>query len=328
MAVALVAFISPVMKTAVPDNAGPTVPGTGCPSFPPDTVWNTPVTNLPVDTKSANWLAAMDASSTYLHPDYGPSGDPSVPYGMPWTVVTPKTPLTKVNFLYASQSDKGPYPFTAGTPIEGGPSSTGDRHAIMVNSTTCELYELWDARYALGGPSAGSGATWDLRSNALRPAGWTSADAAGLPILPLLVTYDQVKSGDLDHAIRVTAQCTQASYLWPARHEAGQAGSGCPPMGARFRMDAAFSLPASKCSAFCQTVLRTMKTFGLIVADNGSNWFFQGTADTRWTYEEVDQLKQIPASAFQAVDESCLQVAPNSAQAYQPGTPAYSSHCG
>jgi hypothetical protein len=132
----------------------------------------------------------------------------------------------------------------------------------------------------------------------------------------------------MDHAIRVTAACTQESYLWPARHEAGQADRNCPPMGARLRLDARFRLAAAVCSTFCQTVVRTMKTYGLIVADNGSNWFFQGTADTRWTYDQVDQLKQIPASAFQVVDESCLRVRGNSAEAYQPGTPAYRARCG
>jgi hypothetical protein len=332
MGVALSVVILPTAGPGPPGETvrggGVAIPGTACPSFPADAVWNTPVTGLPVNAKSAEWLAAMKASSAYLHPDYGPSGDPSSPYGMPWTVVTPKTPLTRVSFIYASESDKGPYPFSAATPIEGGIGSTGDRHAIMVNSSTCELYELWDAHYTAARPSAGSGATWDLKSDALRPAGWTSADAAGLPILPLLVNYDEVSSGALDHAVRVTAQCTQRSYIWPARHEAGEPNAGCPPMGARFRMRPGFSLPGNQCSAFCQTVLRSMKTYGLIVADNGSNWYFQGTADTRWTYEQVDQLKRIPASAFQAVDESCLQLRPGSAQAYQPGTRAYAGRCG
>jgi hypothetical protein len=132
----------------------------------------------------------------------------------------------------------------------------------------------------------------------------------------------------MDHAIRFTAQCTQESYLWPARHEAGQTGTSCPPMGARFRLNASFTLPTSECSAFCQTVLTTMKTYGLILADNGSNWYFQGTGDTRWSYTEVDQLKQIPASQFVAVDESCLMINPNSGQAQQPGTPTYAQSCG
>jgi len=307
---------------------GPTLPGTSCPSFPADSVWNTPITTLPVNADSATWLAAMDASSTFLHPDYGPSGNPKVPYGIPWTIVTNSTPTTTIKFQYASQSDKGPYPFTATTAIEGGQDATGDRHAIMVNSSTCTLYELWHARYKTSGSTAGSGAIWTLTSNQLRPAGWTSADAAGLPILPLLVNYNEVGSGAMDHAIRVTAECTQESYIWPARHEAGQADANCPPMGARFRLDATFSLPASECATFCQTVVTAMKTYGLIVADNGSNWYFQGTMDTRWTDNQVDQLKQIPASAFEAVDESCMQVSANSAEAYQPGTAAYESQCG
>jgi hypothetical protein len=308
-------------------STGTVLPGTTCPVFPADNVWNTDISGLPVDPNSATWLASMDSATTDLHPDYGPSGDPSVPYGIPYQVVSPSTPLVNITFEYADQSDPGPYPFSASTPIEGGSESTGDRHAIMVNPATCTLYELWDAYYSPSGSTAGSGAIWDLGSNALRPAGWTSADAAGLPILPGLVNYDEVASGTMDHAIRFTAQCTQEAYIWPARHEAGQADPACPPMGARFRLDADFSLPASSCDAMCQTVLTTMKDYGLILADNGSNWFFQGVADTRWTDTEVDELKQIPASAFQAVDESCLMVNPNSGEALQPGTTAYHQSC-
>jgi hypothetical protein len=266
----------------------------------------------------------MDSSTTLLHPDYGPSGE-SLPYGMPWQIVSPTQSLLHLNFTYASESDAGPYPLSASTPIEGG----SDRHALMVNPSTCTLFELWDTQYnAHGTSTAGSGAIWSLESNALRPAGWTSADAAGLPILPGLVNYGEVASGSMDHAIRFTAECSEEAYIWPARHQAGQQDSSCPPMGARFRLSATFHLPASECSAMCQTVLATMKTYGLILADNGSNWYFQGTADTRWTYDEVDQLKQIPASAFVAVDESCLMVSSNSGEAYQPGTSAYETHCG
>jgi len=197
------------------------------------------------------------------------------------------------------------------------------------SSAPCTLFETYDTSYhASGRATDGSGATWNLRSNALRPAGFTSADAAGLPILPGLVNYNEVAAHAMDHAIRFTADCTQESYLWPARHEAGQNDSSCPPMGARFRLDASFTLPASQCSAFCQTVLTTMKTYGLILADNGSNWYFQGTADTRWTYTDVDQLKAIPADQFVAVDESCLMVSPNSGLALQPGTAAYQAKCG
>jgi hypothetical protein len=303
------------------------LPGTECPMFPADNAWNSNISGLPVEPRSASWLASMNSSSTFLHPDFGPSGDPSTPYGIPYEVVSPTQPLVNVSFQYSGESDPGPYPFSASTPIEGGPGSTGDRHAIMVDPSTCKLYELWDASYSSSGSTAGSGAIWNLNSDALRPAGWTSADAAGLPILPGLVNYDEASSGAMDHAIRFTAQCTQKSYLWPARHQAGQANSSCPPMGARFRLDATFSLPASSCDALCQTVLTTMKTYGLILADNGSNWYFQGIADTRWTYGDVDALKKIPASAFQAVDESCLMVNPNSGQALQPGTSGYAASC-
>jgi len=325
LAVVAGAVISAFPGGADAQSGGTVLPGTQCPAFPADNVWNTPVTGLPVAADSATWLVSMDASSAFLHPDYGPSGKKKKPYGIPWQIVSPSQPLISVRFRYASESDPGPYPLSASTPIEGG----SDRHAIMVNPATCTLFELYDTRYhGTKKSKAGSGATWDLNSDALRPAGWTSADAAGLPILPGLVNYDEVSSGTMDHAIRFTAQCTQQAFVWPARHEAGQDDTDCPPMGARFRLTAGFSLPATQCSAMCQTVVTTMKTYGLILADNGSNWYFQGTADARWTDTEVDQLKQIPASAFVAVDESCLMVSANSGQAYQPGTTGYTDSCG
>ena len=314
--------------TPTAPGAGPVLPGTSCPIFPADDVWNTPVTGLPVDRHSAAWLAHMAAGSTFLHPDYGPGGGAS-PYGIPWEI-TPRHPtFVHLHFLYGDESDRGPYPFSVRTPIEGGAGSTGDRHALMVDPSTCVLYELYDAHYRPGeGSTAGSGAIWNLRSNRLRPAGWTSADAAGLPILPGLVNYDEVTSGHIDHAIRFTAQTTSTRYIWPARHEAGAtANPGYPPMGARFRLKPGFKLPASRCFRACQVVIEAMKTYGLILADNGSNWFFQGTADRRWTYTMVDQLKAIPASAFQAIDESCLMISPNSGQARQPGTTVYRRAC-
>jgi hypothetical protein len=310
--------------------AGARLPGTACPAFPRDSVWNTPVTGLPVDRRSTAWLAHMAAGSTFLHPDYGPAGGGARPYGLPWQVTSPHPAFVRIRFQYASESNRGPYPFSARTPIEGGPHATGDRHALMVDPATCVLYELYDARYrAHGRSTAGSGAIWSLRSNRLRPAGWTSADAAGLPILPGLVNYDEVRSGHIDHAIRFTAQTTSTRYLWPARHEAGATGNpGYAPMGARFRLKPGFNLPRSRCARACRVVLAAMKTYGLILADNGSNWYFQGTADRRWTDTMVDQLKQIPAAAFQAVDERCLMLRPGSGQARQPGTAAYRRACG
>jgi len=310
-------------------DVGTVLPGTRCPAFPANNVWNTPITGLPVDSHSAQWLRSMAAGTTYLHPDYGPGGGAS-PYGIPWQITPPHPRLTKVRFMYDDQSNPGPYPFSASTPIEGGRRATGDRHALMVDPTTCRLYELYDAHYHPDNRStAGSGAIWNLESNHLRPAGWTSADAAGLPILPGLVNYDEVMSGHIDHAIRMTAQLTDAKYIWPARHEAGAATNpNYPPMGARFRLSASFRLPPSKCARPCQVVIQAMKTYGLILADNGSNWFFQGTTDRRWTYTMVDQLKQIPASAFQAVNESCLMLNPNSGQALQARTTARKRACG
>jgi len=217
-----------------------------------------------------------------------------------------------VRFLYADESDPGPYPFDARTPIEGG----SDRHAIMVERGTCRLYELYDARWNGGDPRAGSGAIWDLDSNALRPDGWTSADAAGLPIFPGLVRWDEVKAGAITHAIRFTAECTNASHIWPARHDAGVNDQSCPPMGARFRLSKSFDL--SGFSPKARVILRAMKRYGLILADNGSDWFFQGTVDRHWHNRLLDQLKAVPASAFEAVDESACIVKPNSGRAACP----------
>jgi hypothetical protein len=320
--------VASTVAEAAAGGHGPSFPGTACPAFPSNNVWNTPITGLPVNRRSGAWLAHMAASSTFLHPDYGPGGGAN-PYGIPWQITPPHARFVRVHFLYADQSDRCLYPFSAKTPIEGGADATGDRHALMVDPATCVLYELYDARYhPAGNSTAGSGAIWNLRSKGLRAAGWTSADAAGLPILPGLVNYDEVMSGHIDHAIRFTAQTTSTSYVWPARHEAGSTSNASyPPMGARFRLKAGFTLPPSRCARPCQVVIQAMKTYGLILADNGSNWYFQGTTGRRWTYKMVDQLKQIPADAFQAVDERCLMVSPDSGQALQPRTPAYKKAC-
>jgi hypothetical protein len=236
---------------------GTTVPGApNCPMFPANNVWNTNISKLPVDSRSAAWLRSMDSASTYLHPDFGPDAG-GYPYGIPYTVVTSKHKTVKINFQYASESYRGRYPFGPDTPIEGGKNASGDRHAIMVNSTTCTLYELWEARYSASGSTAGSGAMWHLGSNALRPAGWTSADAAGLPILPGLLNYAQVRQAvatgqPITHAIRFTAEPTRAAYLWPARHDAStDRSANVPPMGARFRLKASFDV-----ARFCRNSQR------------------------------------------------------------------------
>jgi hypothetical protein len=291
--------------------AGTSPPGASCPVFPADNVWNTDISQLPVNANSNAWLGSMNAGSTNLHPDFGSSGDPSAPYGIPYAVVTDAHPKVPVTFQFADESDKGPYPFGPETPIEGGANATGDRHAIMVDSTSCTLYELYDARYATTGSTAGSGAIWNLTSDALRPAGWTSADAAGLPIFAGLLRPDEVAAGVITHAIRFTAVHTDTSYIWPARHQAGaRSDPTLPPMGARFRLKA--SVDTSSYSPATQAVLRAMQHYGLILADNGSNWFFQGSASNDWDPTTIAQLKTIPASAFEAVDESSLMVSPDS----------------
>jgi hypothetical protein len=193
--------------------------------------------------------------------------------------------------------------------MEGG----SDRHALIVERGTCRLYELFAASWNDGEPHAGSGAVFDLDANRLRPEGWTSADAAGLPILPGLVRWDEVKAGSIDHAIRFTVSCTTDAYVWPARHEAGVHDPDCPPMGARFRLKANFDLDGF--SARARTVLRAMQTYGLMLADNGSNWYFQGTRDGHWRNHLLDQLKTVPASAFEAVDVSGCMVDADSEQA-------------
>jgi hypothetical protein len=279
--------------------------------FPADNVLNTDISTLPVNAHSAQWLAGMGGATRLLHPDFGPSGDPSLPYGVPFTVVDGSHAKVTVGFQYAAESDPGPYPFGPDTPIEGGASSTGDRHALMLESDTCTVYELYDARYAPGAATAGSGAVYNLRSDALRPAGWTSADAAGLPIMPLLLRPDEVRAGRIGHAIRVTAASTDRSFLWPARHQAGSAANpALPPMGARLRLRAGVDI--SHFSAAARVVLTAFRHYGLIVADNGSNWYFQGSSDPSWDSALIGELKTIPAADFEAVDESALMADPNS----------------
>jgi hypothetical protein len=287
--------------------------GTHCSVFPSDNVWNTPIAKLPVSSRSAQWVKHI-GRGVDLHPDFGPSfGAQPVPYGIPIAVVSGHHRTVKVHFTYASESDHVRYPLGADTRIEGGKHASGDRHAIIVNRTTCTLYETFATRNTSHGWTAGSGATWSLGSNRLRPRGWTSADAAGLPILPGLLRWSEVKAGRVTHAIRFTAPVTSRHFLWPARHEAGSRSSlAYPPMGARFRLKAGF--PIGRYSRDTRVVLKAMKTYGLILADNGSPWFFQGATSSHWPSTMLDQLKTIPARAFQAVDESSLQRSPNSAR--------------
>lgn len=297
-----------VMTSGTVDAATRTLPGTSCPVFPTDSYWHADVRRLPVHPRNAAWKSHMSASSRRLHPDFGPAyGAQPVPYGIPITVVGGSHTKVGVRFTYASESDRVRYPLGSDTRIEGGWSADGDRHAVVVDRSTCRLYETFDTRRRNGRWYAGSGATWDLRSNRLRPRGWTSADAAGLPILPGLLRYDEVRAGHVDHAIRFTTNVTARRHIWPARHDAGSVDSTAyPPMGARFRLKASF--PTGRYRADTQVVLRAMKKHGLVLADNGSPWFFQGARSSSWPEGLLDQLKSIPASAFVAVDTRPLMI--------------------
>ena len=280
--------------------------------FPADNYWHARVDRLPVNRLSDQWMSRMH-SSINLHPDFGPSyGAQDVPYGIPITVVD-SAPRVPVTFDYASESDAVAYPLGDATLIEGGNASNGDRHAIVVDSATCTLFETWNTRKAREGWTAGSGAMWDLRSNALRPRTWSSADAAGLPILPGLLRWDEVSAGHVDHAIRFTTNITRRSFIWPARHQAGSTNDpSYPPMGARFRLAASY--PEAGHTREAIAVIQAMKQYGLVLADNGSPWYFQGTADEGWPPALIDELKGIPASAFEAVDTSGMKVSTDSAE--------------
>ncbi|NYJ02158.1 hypothetical protein HNR19_002856 [Nocardioides thalensis] len=278
-------------------------PLAGCDVFPDDNWWHADVSSLPVHDRSADWLSHM-STDVDLHPDFGGRR-----YGIPITVVGRDHRKVRVRFRYADESDRVRYPLGRDTRIEGG----GDRHAIVVDRGRCRLYETWATRKRDGRWYAGSGAVFDLDSNALRPDGWTSADAAGLPILPGLLRWSEVKNDTIDHAIRFTTDVTAEHYLWPARHEAGTKSLAWPPMGARFRLDPDYD--ASDLGAAARRVVEALQTYGLVLADNGSPWFFQGERNRSWPGALLDDLKTIPASAFEAVDTSCLKVDPDEATA-------------
>jgi S-layer homology domain len=263
-----------------------------CPLFPASNVWNRRVDHLPVAADSATLITTIGANED-LHPDFGEY----LGYGIPLNVVGSVTPRSAVTFDYGDESDAGPYPIPGAPRIEGG----SDRHLLMWDVEACMLYELFAARRTSAGWRAGSGAIWDLTSNALRPDGWTSADAAGLPILPGLVRYDEVAAGAIEHAIRFTAPVTRSAHIYPARHHAG-AGSGAslPPMGLRVRLKASFDV--GDFSPRMQVILVAMQRYGMILADNGSPWFFTGTSDIRWDDDELNELKSLRGSDFEVVD--------------------------
>jgi len=287
----------------------------GCPILPPDDIWNVRVDELPVDPRSDDFVQAIGAG-VGVHPDFGTVYE-GAPIGIPFVVVPGSQPRLPVDFLYDDESDPGPYPIPPDPPIEGGATSDGDRHVLIVDRDACRLYELFDARPVAGGSrwSAGSGAVFDLRSHALRRDGWTSADAAGLPILPGLVRYEEVAAGAIHHALRFTAPDTRSDHVWPARHDASDLSAArFPPMGQRFRLRADFDL--SGFSPQVRVILRALQTYGMMLADNGSAWFISGAPDPRWDDDTlVTELRRVKGRDFEAVDVSSLLVDADSGRA-------------
>lgn len=285
--------------------------GGACGFAPPDSYWTADVRGLPVHSRSAAYVANIGLDRV-VHPDFGSGTYAGGPIGIPYVDVAGSQPKVGVSFRYSSESDPGPYPIPANPPIEGGPSSSGDRHVLVRDTSNCVLYELFDAHPNANGTwQAGSGAVFDLRSNDLRPAGWTSADAAGLPVLPGLVRYDEVAAGRIDHAVRITVPRSDRSYVWPARHQAGAADdANLPPMGLWLRLKSTADLSGLDPQA--RIVAEAMQKHGVIVSDNGSPWFLSGTPDPRWDNDDLRTLRTLHGSDFEALDPSSLIVDPNS----------------
>jgi hypothetical protein len=271
----------------------------GCQIFPADNPWNRDISNLPVNANSAAYINSI-GSVKGLHPDFGANDQ----YGIPYNLADNSTKKYSVVFDYADESDKGPYPIPDRPAIEAG----SDQHLLVLQKDECKLYELYDATLNTdrgAGWTAGSGAIWDLKSDALRPDGWTSADAAGLPILPGLVRYDEVNAGVINHAIRFTAPKTQRAYIHPATHFASSStDAALPPMGLRVRLKASYDI--SKLPPQAKVIATAMEKYGMILADNGSSWFFQGAYSPGWNDDDLNTLKNIPGSAFEAVDTGAL----------------------
>ncbi|MCX5659509.1 MAG: hypothetical protein NTW19_07270 [Planctomycetota bacterium] len=291
-------------RAAAPPDSQPASPTLATPQgdlaiFPPDNPWNADVRALPVHPRSRDYLASIGLDKG-LHADFGTVWN-GAPCGIPYVIVGNDTPRVKVVFEYADESDPGPYPIPADPPIEGGAASKGDRHIIIIDAPRRTLYELYRAVKTPQGWTAGSGAIFDLTSNAMRPAGWTSADAAGLPIFPGLVRYDEVmEKGEIRHALRFTAAKTQRAYVAPARHFASKSTDPrLPPMGLRVRLRADFDM--TNFPPPCRVILRGLQRHGMILADNGSDWFISGAPDPRWNDEFLSQLRRVKGTDFEAI---------------------------
>jgi hypothetical protein len=269
----------------------------GCTVFPASNAWNKDISKAKVNPKSAQWVASVGLNGN-LHADFG--SDPS--YGIPYQVVPSTQPKVRITYTaYGEESDKGPFPIPAKAKVEAG----GDGHVLVLQKGSCKLYELYNARKSGAGWKADSGAVFDLKSNKLRPAGWTSADAAGLPVLPGLVRPDEIAKGFIDHALRFTVSRTQRGWIPPARHFASSStNANLPPMGARFRLKASFSLKGYHGDALI--ILKALKKYGMIVADNGSNWFISGATWPGWNDDDLNQLKHVPGAAFEVVQTGAV----------------------
>src|SRR3954454_3216020 len=289
---------------ATPAASRPLPSAPKCRIFPASNPWNRRVDRLPV-TKSSAAVVRSIGLDTGLHADFGSGLWDGGPIGIPITVVGAAQKKSPVRFDYADESDRGPYPIPANVKIEGGPKSDGDRHALIVDRSSCRLYELYALRHGAAGWTAGSGAIWSLRSNKLRPAGWTSADAAGLPITPGLARWDEAARGTIDHALRFTVERTRKAYVYPARHYASDSTDpSLPPMGLRVRLKASFPIAGYPRQA--RIVLTALKRYGMIVADNGSNWYISGAPDPHWSYDQLHTLGRVTGSNFEVVDTSKL----------------------
>ncbi len=306
VAVAAIATVDrPATVGQVADRVTPPGPRVGgCTVFPPDNWWNRNVASDPLHPDSARIIAKIQSvGGDNLHPDFGENPD----YGIPFVVVPVGQPLVPITYdAYGDESDPGPFPVPLDAPVEGGTAANGDRHVIALRSDTCELFELYRSFQSGGGWIADSGARFNLRSNALRPLGWTSADAAGLPILPGLVRFDEVAAGEIRHAIRITFAQTRDGYILPATHAASsRADLTLPPMGMRLRLRADFGVAGLTGQA--RVIAVAMQQYGVIVADNGSNWFFQGAPDPGWNDDDLSQLKGISGLNFEVVDTGPIQ---------------------
>ncbi len=291
---------TPGPATATPKTTPSAVAGAsvaGCPLFPSDNAWRRDVSSDPVDARSGAYIRSI-GTDVNVHPDFG--SDPE--YGIPYVVVPKSQAQVPITFTeYGDESDPGPYP----VPLDARVESGGDRHVLVAQQETCKLYELYGAERSRDGWNAASGAVFDLRSNDQRPAGWTSADAAGLPILPGLVRTDEVEAGAIRHALRFTAPDTQAGYVDPARHLASDdTDPNLPPMGLRLRLKASYDISAFQGAS--RVILQALKTYGMILADNGSPFFISGATDTDWDDEDLEQLKSVPGSAFEVVKHGTI----------------------